>query len=165
MLCVLLLPARPLPSSRRPRLTAALPALPPPPPPACPQPDSAGGMDQGACMSLFGLTDFAALQEPSTQTRAVLGWRPAGGAGAPATVVLAFRGTQSLSNVLSDVKAWSVRWRGSYLVRVHAGAGGGAGGGGRLVVHAAPGGSSGLRAWQPPHAAPASTCLHLSGPL
>lgn len=56
-------------------------------------------MSHDAVLALFGLTGFAALRVQQTDTRAVVGWKDG-------TIVCSFRGTQTLTNVLSDIKAW-----------------------------------------------------------
>ncbi|GAB4815834.1 hypothetical protein N2152v2_002880 [Parachlorella kessleri] len=53
-----------------------------------------------AALGLFGLQQCECFKEPSTDTKAVLGW---GGAGAP--YVLAFKGTSSGKNALHDLQA------------------------------------------------------------
>lgn len=71
-------------------------------------------------MGMFGLSGFAALHVEATDTCGVVGWRRG-------AVVCAFRGTSTMSNVLSDVKTWMTRWEvqggagGAGGVRVHAG--------------------------------------------
>ena len=48
-------------------------------------------------MDAWGLTDVQSFWDRSRDTRALLGW-------SSSTVVLAFRGTASLKNALSDIK-------------------------------------------------------------
>lgn len=60
---------------------------------------AAGGMDHDAVLALLGLHGFAALRVEESDTRCVVGWRDG-------LVVCAFRGTQTMQNVLSDIKAW-----------------------------------------------------------
>ncbi len=49
-------------------------------------------------MELYGLTSFELLWERERDTKALMAWNDD-------TVVLAFRGTASLRNVLADVQA------------------------------------------------------------
>lgn len=86
-------------------------------------------MSHATVMGQFRLTGFAALQVEATDTRGVVGWRRG-------AVVCAFRGTSTMSNVLSDVKTWMTRWR----LQPGAAAGDGATGDG-----AADGGATGVR--------------------
>ncbi len=51
-------------------------------------------------LALFGLHQYDVLCEPSTETLVVLGW---GGPGCD-RVLLSFRGTANMQNVLTDVK-------------------------------------------------------------
>jgi hypothetical protein len=51
-----------------------------------------------AAMELYGLTSFELLWERERDTKALMAWNDD-------TVVLAFRGTASLRNVLADVQA------------------------------------------------------------
>ncbi len=55
---------------------------------------------ESTALGLLGLQDCEALDEPSTDTHAVLGWGPGS-----STIVLAFRGTVSLRNAWTDLKA------------------------------------------------------------
>lgn len=76
-------------------------------------------MDHDYVMSQFKLTGFDSFQDPQTDTRALLGWRDG-------CLVLAFRGTASKTNALTDVKAWKVpvlpaRHHHGRRVKVHAG--------------------------------------------
>lgn len=51
---------------------------------------------------LFGLEHFDIVWEKKTNAKAVIGWNAS-------TVVVAFRGTASVSNLLSDLQVWRVR--------------------------------------------------------
>lgn len=51
---------------------------------------------------LFGLEHFDIVWEKKTNAKAVIGWNSS-------TVVVAFRGTASVSNLLSDLQVWRVR--------------------------------------------------------
>ena len=56
-----------------------------------------GGMDHGWLMGLFGFTGFGALLDPMSDTHLVLAWNDG-------TLLLAFRGTASKANAVTDVK-------------------------------------------------------------
>ncbi len=82
-------------------------------------------MDQGVAQRLFGFTGFEAFHDIRSDTRALLSWRDG-------LLLLAFRGTASAANALTDVKAWQVpvlprRYHSGRLVKVHAGERGKAG--------------------------------------
>lgn len=51
-------------------------------------------------MRLYGMKEFELLWERSTDTKALLAW-------SQGTVVLAFRGTASMANVLADLQVSS----------------------------------------------------------
>lgn len=74
-----------------------------------------------AAKRLFNLDQHAMVWDDETDTHVVLGW-------SDSQVVLAFRGTASLQNAMTDIKAWKMvlpphrRVRGS-VVKVHAGFG------------------------------------------
>lgn len=55
-------------------------------------------MRQERVLGLFRLERCAGLRTRATDTRAVLGWRDG-------LLCCAFRGTQTLANVVSDIKA------------------------------------------------------------
>ncbi|PRW44314.1 alpha beta-hydrolase isoform B [Chlorella sorokiniana] len=74
-----------------------------------------------SALALFGLQEWEEIWDPASDTHAVLGW-----SAAQRTAVLAFRGTASLQNVLTDAKAWKVQhqapWRPrGRTIMVHAG--------------------------------------------
>lgn len=48
-------------------------------------------------LALFGFTDFEAIHDPGSDTRLLLGWRDG-------TLLLAFRGTASRANAVTDLK-------------------------------------------------------------
>ncbi|KAL4856892.1 Lipase [Chlorella vulgaris] len=78
-----------------------------------------GGMDPEWLMSLFGFTDSEALRDPTSDTHLVVAWKDG-------TLLLAFRGTASKANAVTDVKAWKTpllpkRYRHGRLIKVHAG--------------------------------------------
>ncbi len=54
---------------------------------------------EGHALALFGLQHCECFQEPSTDSKAVVGW---GRPGAP--ILLTFRGTSSGTNVLHDIQ-------------------------------------------------------------
>lgn len=58
-----------------------------------------GGMDPEWLMSLFGFTDSEALRDPTSDTHLVVAWKDG-------TLLLAFRGTASKANAVTDVKVW-----------------------------------------------------------
>lgn len=100
--------------------------------PAVLQLGAAGLMDQGVAQRLFGFTGFEAFHDVRSDTRALLSWRDG-------LLLLAFRGTASAANALTDVKAWQVpvlprRYHSGRLVKVHAGERGKAGWALRLSV-------------------------------
>jgi hypothetical protein len=69
--------------------------------------------------ALFGLDHAEALWDEDSDTHAVLGW-------SASAAVVAFRGTSSLQNTITDLKSWRVplvprRRHGGRLVTVHAG--------------------------------------------
>ena len=88
-------------------------------------------MDQGVGQRLFGFTDFEAFHDAATDTRVLLSWRDG-------QLLLAFRGTASAANAVTDMKAWQTpvvprRYHAGRLVKAHAGGrvvccGGGRGG-------------------------------------
>ncbi|KAK9808474.1 hypothetical protein WJX73_010216 [Symbiochloris irregularis] len=51
------------------------------------------------CMQLFDLEDIHMFWDPTLETKAIMGW-------SKKTVVLAFRGTASITNALSDLRVW-----------------------------------------------------------
>ena len=61
-------------------------------------------------MDLYGLTDSELFCELKRDTRCLMGW-------SNSTIVLAFRGTASMTNALSDVQVLpqDVKWRASVL--------------------------------------------------
>ncbi|PSC69058.1 alpha beta-hydrolase isoform B [Micractinium conductrix] len=70
-------------------------------------------------LSLFNLTQYELIEDDETDTHAVLAWNDS-------QVVVAFRGTASIENTLTDIKAWKItyppaRRRNGRLVRAHAG--------------------------------------------
>ncbi|KAI7842946.1 hypothetical protein COHA_003453 [Chlorella ohadii] len=72
-------------------------------------------------MELFGLDQWEKILDPDTDTHAVLAWSVA-----KQQAVIAFRGTSSMENVMTDIKAWPVlhqperKYKGR-TVRCHAG--------------------------------------------
>ena len=58
-------------------------------------------LDLGTAMDLYGLTNSELFWEKSLDTKLLVAWNKN-------TVVFAFRGTASLSNVLADIQARSV---------------------------------------------------------
>ncbi|EFN52844.1 hypothetical protein CHLNCDRAFT_138296 [Chlorella variabilis] len=80
---------------------------------------AAGLMDQGVGQRLFGFTDFEAFHDAATDTRVLLSWRDG-------QLLLAFRGTASAANAVTDMKAWQTpvvprRYHAGRLVKAHAG--------------------------------------------
>ena len=78
-----------------------------------------GGFNHETMMALFGFQGFEALHDPLTDTRALLAWRDG-------CLLLAFRGTASKANAVTDLKAWKApvlpqRRHHGRLVKVHAG--------------------------------------------
>jgi hypothetical protein len=55
-------------------------------------------MDQGFAMRLFGFTCFEGFHDAKTDTRALLAWKPG-------EVLLAFRGTESRTNMLTGASS------------------------------------------------------------
>lgn len=53
-------------------------------------------------IELFSLSNFDVVWEPKLNTKAIVGW-------SKDKVVIAFRGTTSMSNLMSDVQIWRVR--------------------------------------------------------
>lgn len=89
--------------------------------PAClpPQWEDGGGFSHDAVMALYGLQGFEAFRDETTDTRALLAWRDG-------CILLAFRGTASTTNALTDFKAWKTpvepqRRHQGRLVKAHAG--------------------------------------------
>lgn len=54
-------------------------------------------MTTEAALALFGFTGFDAIHDPGSDTRLLLGWRDG-------TLLLAFRGTASRANAVTDLK-------------------------------------------------------------
>jgi hypothetical protein len=65
--------------------------------PALQDPESP--VQEAHALELFGLQQCECLYEPSTDTKGLIAW---GGSG---IILLAFRGTASMQNVLTDIKA------------------------------------------------------------
>jgi hypothetical protein len=63
--------------------------------------EDSSAVNTSVAMGLFGLQHSEVLCEPATETLAVLSW---GGPGC-GRVLLSFRGTANLQNMLTDVKA------------------------------------------------------------
>ncbi|KAI3436487.1 hypothetical protein D9Q98_005904 [Chlorella vulgaris] len=76
-------------------------------------------VNAATALPLFGLDQHVTVWDDKTDTHCVLGW-------SASQVVLAFRGTASLQNAMTDIKAWKItlaphrRVRGE-LVKAHAG--------------------------------------------
>ena len=78
-----------------------------------------GSFKHDTMMAMFGFQGFEAMRDPLTDTRALLAWRDG-------CLLLAFRGTASKANAVTDLKAWKApvlpqRRHHGRLVKVHAG--------------------------------------------
>lgn len=58
---------------------------------------------KSAILDVFGMEEFEHFYEAKTDTYAIMGW-------GNKTLVLSFRGTASNANILTDLKAWSIRY-------------------------------------------------------
>lgn len=58
---------------------------------------------KSAILEVFGMDEFEHFYEAKTDTYAIMGW-------GNKTLVISFRGTASNANVLTDLKAWSIRY-------------------------------------------------------